>query len=227
MSPGPLVGLGLAVALRRWPGVALALSAAGAWAAHLAWGGQWSHRGVVVGVALLLALSPLRDRWAGRALAALVVGAASWVSDLPTALLGAGVVALATLSPAALLDRAEGEGPWVVCGIAGLCGAVLLAFTGSVRLAEECALITVPMFGLAGRPQPPAAVSTVALLLGTAVAMGVVRSELGIWAVVPGIVLCASCLGNRGRLQAGLAAAGLAVLGTAPVIIDWLRDPPF
>lgn len=227
MSPGPLVGLGLAIALRRWPGLALAVSALAAWAAHVAWGGQWSHRGVAAGVALLLALSPLRDRWAGRLLAALVVGAAAWVPDLETSLLGVAVVAAGTGVCAAVLDRADAPGGWVVAGIAGLCGAVLLAFTGSVRLAEECALISVPMFGLAGRKMPRAAVGTVALLLGSAVAMGVVRSALGPWVMVPGVVLCAAFLGNRSRLGAGLAAAGLAVLGTAPVVIDWLRDPPF
>lgn len=227
MSPGPLVGLGLAVGLRRWPGLALAVSALAAWTAHLAWGGQWSHRAVAVGVALLLALSPLRERWAGRLTAALVVGAAAWVPDLATSLLGIAVIAAGTTMSAAVLDRADAPGRWVVAGIAGLCGAVLLAFTGSVRLAEECALISVPMFGLAGRKMPRAAVSTVALLLVSAVAMGVVRSALGIWVMVPGIVLFAALLGNTGRLWAGLAAAGLAVLGTAPVVIDWLRDPPF
>ena len=118
-------------------------------------------------------------------------------------------------------------GRWSIASIAGMSTVLLLALTGSVRLAGECALITAPMLVLLGRPMSTDAAASLGVLLGGSVGAGVVFSDLGFSAVVP--VLCLLAGASRpwtGRWSV-LLAVTVAVVGCAPVAADWMMNPPF
>ncbi len=211
--------------MRRWP-AAFAVGGAVAWGLHGLLGGRVSDRAAAPLLALVLALWP-RPGWGPRlGAAALLVALTAWGAPHKAAEVAL-VMGVAATVPGALLAGAKGPALWPVVAVAGLCAAVLLAFTGSVTLAEEAALVALPALALVGRPLPPGAGAAAGLALGAAVGHGLLWSELGPWALVPLASLAAVRLPTaRAAPRIGLALA-LAAAGTVPVIVDWLQDPPF
>ncbi len=222
----------MAALLRRWPVCALVLGASAGWGAMLVDGGglsvvPWRAAGLVSAALVLLAPSRLRPHlWWLAAAAASVAMLWIW-SGNRTLLAALPVIAGLTagmLGAGALAGR---DGRWHIAGIAGMSTVLLLALTGSVRLAGECALITAPMLVLLGRPVSTDAAASLGVLLGGSVGAGVVFSDLGFSAVVP--VLCLLAGASRpwtGRWSLLLAVAA-AVIGCAPVAADWVMNPPF
>jgi hypothetical protein len=182
---------------------------------------------VLAAATVLLLPSRLRPTaWWLAAVAAAAGALSLWAAYRPLSTGLATGLALATAMsiPGALLARWPERSSWLTAGIAGLCASVLLALTGSVRLATECLLISLPMLALTGRPMGTDGARAVGLLLGLAVGCGVIFSELGLLALVPLLCLLAAPLGGwRGPLL----ATAIAAAGIAPVAVSWLREPPF
>lgn len=208
------------------------MGAAAGWATMLADSGglvrmPWRAAGLAAAAMVLLAPSRLRPRLWPLAAAAASVGML-WVwsgnrtvfAALPVIVgLSAGMVGAGEL-----LHRG---GRWHVAGVAGLTTALLLALTGSVRLAGECALVTAPSVALSARPMSRDAASALGVLLGSAVGAGLVFSDLGLSATVP--LLC--LLAGASRPWTGgwsvLLLVTAAVLGCVPVAAGWVMNPPF
>lgn len=232
-GPWLLVGAGVALPLRRWPVLGLVMGCLLSWVVYTG-EASWPTRSlatVAAGVVVLTRLSRRPEAWWG-AMAIVAAGTVfTWVRPLwMQVAAGAGVwIGLVVLGEGVAARPARGA--WGVVGIAGLFGAVLLALTGSVRLGAEAALVAIPALGLVGRELDAGAGRAVALLLGMAWAQGVLFSELGAWICVPVACLLALRVGQSdspaARWQALAAATGIGVLGSAPVVVDFVRNPPY
>ena len=187
----------------------------------------WRAAGLAATALVLLAPPRWRPRlwWLAAAAASIAM---LWVwSGNRTVLAALPVIGVLTAIMIGAEETLQRTGRWYIAGIAGLSAVLLLALTGSVRLAEECALITAPMLALIGRPMSKDAAAGLGILLGCAVGAGVVFSDLGFSAAVP--LLCLLAGASRpwtGRWSLPLAVAA-AVFGCAPVAADWVANPPF
>ena len=121
--------------------------------------------------------------------------------------------------------KGEDSGVGVVL-VAMLCGALLVALTGSVRVAGEGLRPLLPLLALWGTRLDARTLSAVALVLAFGWMQGVLWSDLSGWVVVPLAVLATVGVPG-GRLRRVGAAVVVAVVGSAPVVVDWVRDPPF
>ena len=235
LSGGPslVVGAGVALPLRRWPVLGLVLGALVAWVVH-AGGLTWPPRSLATVAASVVVLTRLSRRatvWWG-AMAIVASGTVfTWTRPLATqAAVGAGIwIGLVMLGEG--LAARPARGGWGVVTVAGVVAAVLLGLSGSVVLAVEALLVTLPAVGLWGRPLDAAAGRAVALLLGMAWVQGLLFSELGPWICVPLACLMALRIGQGDDRHAGwkatAAAAAIGGVGAAPLVVDWLRNPPF
>lgn len=232
-GPHLLLGAGVALPLRRWPVLGLVLGALVAWVVH-AGGLTWPPRGLATVAASVVVLTRLSHRpsvWWG-AMAIVSVGTAfTWSRPLGVQAAAGAALWMGLVVLGEGLAARPARGGWGVVAVTGLVGAVLLAFTGSVRLATEAALVSLPAFGLIGRPLDAAAGRAVAVLFGMAWAQGVLFSELGAWICVPLACLMALRIGwsdsEKAGWQAVFVALGVGIVGTAPVVIDFLRNPPY
>ncbi len=194
----------------------------------------WQPRSVGVVVAALFVLTGaarLPRSWWGGAVAVPLVTVLAWQRPEWQQAVAGVVMGLGMATMGELVGRHASKGAWGVVGVAGMVGAVLTAFTGSVRLAAETAAAALPALVLVGRPLDVVAGRAVGLVLGLAWAQGVLWSELDGWVMVPLACLLALRLGARDHRWAGAQAVGGAALigavGSAPVVVDWWRDPPF
>ncbi len=225
------VAFGLSVLLRRWPDPAYPAAVLVGWVLlldvpALGVGALWPlDRGLPLWVAVVLgatrrtpvgvwALAGVGIAWAvGRDLREWAVMAVIWLGLLVS-------------MRAALRDTARGEVP-AVLAVAGGVGGVLLALTGSVRLAQEAWVLAVPLLGIAGRPVSDSALPGVLLVLVTSWAWGWARSDLGAWIAVPVLLLQALWFVRRWGWGAVALAVAVGGLGVALVLRDWLEHPPF
>lgn len=226
-------GVGVALPLRRWPVLGLVLGALVAWVVY-AGGLTWPPRSlaaVAAGVVVLTRLSRRPSVWWG-VMAIVASGTVfRWSRPLEVQVAaGAGIwMGLVVLGEG--LAARPARGAWGVVAVSGVVGAMLLGLTGSARLSAEALLVCLPALGLLGRPLEAGAGRAVALLLGMAWVQGVLFSELGPWICVPVACLMALRVGQSddrwAAWKAVAVAAGIGALGVAPVLIDWLREPPF
>ncbi len=232
-GPWLLVGAGVAVPLRRWPVVGLVMGCLVSWVVY-AGEVSWPPRSLATAAAAIVVLTRMSRRpavWWG-AMAIVAAGTAfTWVRPLWSQVAAGAAVwtGLAMLGEGMAARPARGA--WGVVGIAGLFGSLLLALTGSARLGAEAALVAIPALGLVGCELDAAAGRAVALLLGMAWTQGVLFSELGPWICVPVACLLALRVGHSDSPAAGwqamAAAAGIGILGSAPLLVDFVRNPPF
>ena len=231
-GPGLAVGAAGAVALRRHPAMGVALGVALAWLID-GWTQGWTVRagGVVaaLGGLVLSRVLPRAAWWlAGGVGGILTVAQLSW--PLSEKLLWGGLVALAMVGGSEALRRAPARGVWGVVGMATATGIGLTALTGSVRVAAESARLLLPVVGMAGCTASPRTRSLLGALVAATCLQGVVWSSLGAWVLVPFACLGASRLGthpDRPRWVPGLAAGLVGAGGALPVVVDWIREPPF
>lgn len=228
-----IVGAGVALPLRRWPVIGLVLGSMVAWVVY-AGGLTWPPRSlatVAAGVVVLTRLSRRPAVWWG-AMAIVASGTIfTWTRPLATQVaVGAGIWMGIVVLGEGLAARPT-RGGWGVVTVAGVVAAVLLGLSGSVRLSAEALLVTLPAVGLWGRPLDAAAGRAVALVLGMAWTQGVLFGDLGPWICVPLACLMALRVGQSDDPHAGwkatAAAAAIGAVGAAPLVVDWVRNPPF
>jgi hypothetical protein len=244
VSPGlpelaPLLGALVALLLRRWPAKALVAGVLVGWGLAVGWPPAWAPRAAPALAMGALLLLPSRVRvwgWPAAALAALAAAVGvlwHWMGprDALSMVVGVGGLAVAGLVPGAVLGRTAGRGAWAAVAAAGFATSALLALTGSTRLAAEAALFWMPALGLLGRPMDAGHARLAGIGMGMAAAAGVLLSDLGPWVLAPLLPLLAAGLGRRDTPWPGTKAAAAAWLAAglvvAPVLLDWLRDPPF
>lgn len=153
----------------------------------------------------------------------------TWGSYRPLATaLGTGAaVAVSILGAGQATRRLADRGAWAAAAVIGLGLSALLLLTGSVRLSQEAALVAAPMLALIGRPMDADGAFVMAMLLVAAAWGGVLLSSMGYAALIPALCLAALPLGRRRGWLAPLAAAGIGLVLSAPIVIRWVQNPPF
>ena len=182
--------------------------------------------------ALLLVLLPAAvRRWLSWPLALAAAAGMLWTwaghRELPEILLTGGVLAAAMGGAGAWTARRASRGTWPTLAAVAAVASILSALTGSVRLAQETFLIGAPMLALTGRPASDGAGRAAGMMLAGAVGAAVIFSSMGWAALIPALCLLCLPLGRRAAWAAPVAALGVGALLSAPVVSDWLRDPPF
>jgi hypothetical protein len=175
---------------------------------------SWRTRAGVVG-ALTVVVVPL---WIWLGNRGLALGAVWWaVMATSVALAGWG------------LTKGSGRGGGGVVAIAAWTGAVLIGLTGSQSLATEAAVFAAATLPWARRPTVPG--WTVAVLLGASLWTALHLSYLGWAGLVPlGVLACLPLNRLRSKHAGAIAvtaAAAVAAAGSAPVVVDWVLNPPF
>lgn len=226
-----LVGLCVALLLRRSPHLALGLGALAGWAVFgVVDGVGLSVRGYGVLAAALAVMSGRSEHravWAVAAVGAAGLTVAAWSGSALERGLGFALLVGVSVGAGELLSRVRAPGVPAVFLVAGLVGTVLTMLTGSVRVAEESVRSWLPVVALLGVVLDARALRAGAFLLVFAWGQGVIWSDLSVWAAVPLAMLGAAALARRSRWAAVAGAVLLGVLGSSWVVWDWMTNPPF
>lgn len=191
-------------------------------------------RGWPVVVAVVLSLVPMRwVRWVGPLAALLALTLPlwlwwprqGWMALVWVPLMGGSMVA------AAQVHRVADWSTGVVLAVAALVAVPLVLLNGSARLAHETSMVACAAMGVLPWRVRRADAWVLAVAGGMAVWLAVHLSELGGAALVPGACVACAALAKapvaRASWMAIVSALFVAVAGTVPTVVDWVREPAF